>query len=362
MVWSGAQCSGRADDACPVAELIVVEEHVFNRPSAQNGDLSYDVHEGMSYLAGEQRAIVERAMELLRQGTVRLPSLPDTATRLIGLVSQPELSLKDLEGAVRDEPLLVARIIRVANSPFYRGASEIASLRQAIAMLGLDSVRSIVMQAVVESSVFKGLRAQELANEQRHAVVTAHFAQMVGELAGVSKTDAFLAGILHDVGRIVLPGLWDSLGVSTADLDRCRQLSAMCRRRHGAFPWQRNMPWVGTMILAMPPCRLRSRRAYKPWLQAKVWPCSWGCKPTNRLCSTALLRRKTPCLACWGSTPTRSRRFVNVRRQRSGSCRCPACTPSRRSARQPLGLRMVALRARARTRVRAKRRVFFGAW
>jgi len=106
---------------------------------------------------------------------------------------------------LRRDAALAAHLLRVANSALYRGPSAIVSLQQAVSRLGMERVRDVALAIACGTRVFavRGF-AKEVRAELRHALGTAEFAQRLARGLRLNVEEAFLAGLLHDVGRVVL--------------------------------------------------------------------------------------------------------------------------------------------------------------
>ncbi len=143
----------------------------------------------------------------LVQRVVNLPALPVVITRVLRLVEDPRSSAQDLVRVIGSDQALASRILRLANSAFYGFQREIVSLSHAVVLLGFDTVRSIVLAATVFNTVTDGGAASAFDRREfwRHAVATASGARMVARsLRMVDPEVAFLGGLLHDIGKVVL--------------------------------------------------------------------------------------------------------------------------------------------------------------
>jgi len=121
------------------------------------------------------------------------------------MTSSERSSAEELADVLHRDQAMTAHILRVVNSPLYRTRNPIDSLPQALNRLGFGMVREIAMVIACKQRVF---RAREFGPEVyrafRHSLATALFAQEVARTIHVDTEEAFLAGLLHDVGRPVL--------------------------------------------------------------------------------------------------------------------------------------------------------------
>lgn len=137
-------------------------------------------------------------------------ALPAISLQVLNLVAEPDLSLSQLTRVVSQDPAFSAAILKVANSPAYMGAQEIQTLRDAVSRLGLTEVgrvagmvsaRSLFQPQVRSEFAAFGSRWSDIFSE---SVVAARGAAWLCMRVKRSRSDhAFLAGILHDLGRSV---------------------------------------------------------------------------------------------------------------------------------------------------------------
>lgn len=138
-------------------------------------------------------------------GINALPSLPASVTELLASIDDPDADTEAIARRVARDQGLTARILRVANSPFYGQSRHIASIADAVILLGLRSVRALAVAASF-TSVFKvGSDAEsELRSFWKHGIAAALCARLLAARLGVAEEEAFISGLLHDIGRVAL--------------------------------------------------------------------------------------------------------------------------------------------------------------
>ncbi len=134
-----------------------------------------------------------------------LPTLPHVATKVMELLSGDDSSASDLDRVISRDQALTARVLKLANSALFGRRGMISTLTRAIVLLGFKTVQSLVIAASTEtlyratSSRFKDKLLWE------HAVAAALAAGFVArECRYASVEEAFTAGLLHDIGKVVL--------------------------------------------------------------------------------------------------------------------------------------------------------------
>lgn len=136
-----------------------------------------------------------------------LPTLPHILLKMLEICGNGETSIKDLSAVVQKDPSLSAHILRMVNSAYYNFPQKITSFRQAIGLVGMESVKNMAMSAAVYQ-VFFGLQKNPSFNLKVfwwHSFMCAVIAEMLAQKTAYPRPDeAFLAGLLHDIGKLVL--------------------------------------------------------------------------------------------------------------------------------------------------------------
>ncbi len=142
----------------------------------------------------------------LNNGSLILPTLPEVALRVRDVVDDPEASAADLSDIIITDAALSARLLKVANSPLYRGRLEIDTIQMAVARLGQKIIRSLVTSLVMEQ-MFQA--TSENLDRRLHALwehsteVSAICQVLASKQANIQTDEAMLAGLIHEIG--VLP-------------------------------------------------------------------------------------------------------------------------------------------------------------
>ncbi|MFZ3131306.1 MAG: HDOD domain-containing protein [Desulfosporosinus sp.] len=136
-----------------------------------------------------------------------LPPLPTSAMRVIALIKNPATSVQELETVIGQDPALTASILRQANSAFYGYARRISSLQEAIVRLGFQVIQGLAMSAAIAPLLKTQLVGYEIEQEGlwKHSLLTAMAAKRLCQRRKLPYGDvAFTAGLLHDIGKLVI--------------------------------------------------------------------------------------------------------------------------------------------------------------
>lgn len=137
---------------------------------------------------------------------VGLPPLPHVTVQVMRLIDDPRSSTRDFERVITQDAALAAKVLRMANSAYYGGNGRISSVSRAIAVLGMNSIRTIVMSLTFHAMVHARQRNSRFNRQEywRHSLATAIAGRVLARLKR-SKWDeeVFLAGLLHDIGKLI---------------------------------------------------------------------------------------------------------------------------------------------------------------
>jgi HD-like signal output (HDOD) protein len=135
-----------------------------------------------------------------------LPTLPRTLLRITEFINDPRASAKDLARIITDDQVLTARLLKLVNSSFYGFPQRIATVTDAILLIGFDAIRSLLLTTSVfdlfPARTVRSRRDQELLWD--HSLGCAVGAKVIaGAVRHQKIEELFVAGLLHDIGKIV---------------------------------------------------------------------------------------------------------------------------------------------------------------
>ncbi|MBN1912429.1 MAG: HDOD domain-containing protein [Pirellulales bacterium] len=134
-------------------------------------------------------------------------SLPTVAIRIIEVANDPSTGADDLLEAVQIDASMATRIVRTVNSSYYALQNKVGDLRLAISLLGFNEVRNLAMTAYV-AQLFKRTAGHATYSREglwNHLIGVAMVSRMIAQTSGrVPPREAYLAGLLHDLGLILI--------------------------------------------------------------------------------------------------------------------------------------------------------------
>lgn len=145
------------------------------------------------------------AQELI-DNKVRLCSLPDIYHRVVEIINDSRCSAARLAEVVGNDPALSGTLLKIVNSAFYGLPTKVGSIVRAIALIGNNELSALVMGISV-IRYFKNIPPEMVAMKKfwMHSVAVGVFARLLAHYKGdLSEEDLFIAGLLHDVGRLVI--------------------------------------------------------------------------------------------------------------------------------------------------------------
>jgi putative nucleotidyltransferase with HDIG domain len=128
-----------------------------------------------------------------------LPTLPSILTKLLRVIENPKVSLKEIGNFISNDPVLTSRVLRAVNSPIYGFPGRIASINQSLVLLGVNLIRGLLLGVSVFEAMKKGM-----AGLWEHSVGCATAARVIGQKIGLKEPDEVaVAALLHDIGKVI---------------------------------------------------------------------------------------------------------------------------------------------------------------
>jgi HD-like signal output (HDOD) protein len=140
-------------------------------------------------------------VETFNDPNYRPPPLPSVALELMSLTNRDDSTIDRIVRLLEQDEMLAGGLMRLIGSPLYAGRSPIRTLKEAVVRLGVRTVRDLVFETALSQGVFTLAEYSETIEQiRRHSTVTAYIARIVCKHAKMDEENAFLCGLLHDIG------------------------------------------------------------------------------------------------------------------------------------------------------------------
>jgi len=159
-------------------------------------------------LESPEEDLLWRLSQRIGSGELDVPVIPPGSMLALETANRPSVEVAQLVEVLSHDPLLTSELLRIANSALYATHNPAQSVHEAVMRIGLKSVRSVIFSAAMRASLSNARRLNEYAEEVwRQAQSVAHVARVLGRSVGFDAEQAYLIGLLHDIGKIALLGM-----------------------------------------------------------------------------------------------------------------------------------------------------------
>lgn len=183
----------------------------------------------MSHSTLTQLALQERTRREILHKSDLIPPLPDLVARLLGILNRKDTEPAHLETLLQNDQVLVAKMLAMVNSPFYGLNRSIRTIKEAVMVLGFRGVRSLVLATSTAKFLQRdfGCYGHSPKGLWLHAVSVAAGARRLAKACKLTLDEAevlFVAGLLHDIGKLVLVSYLNEAGPAAVVVDSvCEQ-------------------------------------------------------------------------------------------------------------------------------------------
>jgi HD-like signal output (HDOD) protein len=142
-------------------------------------------------------------LEALLQNPNALPTAPKVVDELISSFENPDVAVEEIATKLSLDPVLSAKLLRLANSAYYHVSRRIGNVEDAVRMLGFVTVRTLVISSGLVGG-FKTVPGMDLKRFWRYSLHTAVAAKWLAKKVGVNTDLAFTIGMMHGIGQLVM--------------------------------------------------------------------------------------------------------------------------------------------------------------
>ena len=198
-------------DASEGAGLGIILSLMLLRNAGINPDLFNIVPERDSFKVSisiplnlKKREITSTIKESILEDVQSLPTFPENILELQAMCNNPDATIDAISGKISLDPSLTAEVLRLSNSAFFTPGKRIKKINEAVLLIGLNNLNSILIASASRKILDRHYRRFEQIWE--HCNRTAYYARYIALEKGYGSIadSAFIAGLLHDIGKIVL--------------------------------------------------------------------------------------------------------------------------------------------------------------
>lgn len=152
----------------------------------------------------DKQAMLETARRMVAK-IDDLPTIPIVATQVLQLLDDPDVNVDKVADLMLTDQIMTARVMKMVNSPIYRPSHEITSLKRALVYLGIRHIKEIALTSSFISAFEDKGGVIDLSTFWAHAFGVGMVSKIIAEKLRYPDTEkAYLAGIIHDIGEVVL--------------------------------------------------------------------------------------------------------------------------------------------------------------
>ena len=154
-------------------------------------------------------AEIRKTLEKKFRDVYQLPTLPDTYSKLRRIMMNPKTSAHDVAAVIEQDQALSTKVLKIVNSAFYGFPQKVSTISHATVILGFNELRNIAFSASVINMFGSDSKSQMFNHAKfwEHALAVAAASRIIAKHVGVAcvknPEEAFMAGLVHDIGKIV---------------------------------------------------------------------------------------------------------------------------------------------------------------
>jgi len=142
-------------------------------------------------------------LEALFKQPQALPAIPKIVHELIDSFNSDDVSIDEIAKKLAADPVLSARLLRLANSAYYHVSRSVGTVNDALSMLGFVTVRTLVISSGLTGG-YKSMPGMDLSQFWRYSMHTAAVSGWLAKKASVNVDQAFTVGLMHAIGQLVM--------------------------------------------------------------------------------------------------------------------------------------------------------------
>lgn len=187
-------------------------------------------------LSPEARALENILISHFDGHDLQVPPLMQVVERALRRLAKDNCNFSEVARELNEDPVIAGSVLRIANSPLYRGTTKITSVQQGVTRLGHKAVRTLLLHESMRSAMFGAKGKDHFAEGLwKRSLASAVVMRELARLCGTDEEDAYLLGLLHDIGSVlVLRILRGELKFGRYQIDE-DEFDYLCQESHQEF-------------------------------------------------------------------------------------------------------------------------------
>lgn len=173
--------------------------------------------------------MTEQRLKKIHRYISRMPGLSTTVIKVMEICNNPVVSPNDLSRVISLDPVITGQVLMLINSAYYSLVQKVTSMTRAIIMLGINTVKNLSLSISVMTNIrskgpFRAFSVDEFLTHSIRVGVTAKFLSVVKHVPLLEREEYFVAGLLHDLGKIPLSNCFSEDYVQAFQLVKSQQV------------------------------------------------------------------------------------------------------------------------------------------
>ncbi|MFP4528838.1 MAG: HDOD domain-containing protein [Candidatus Kapaibacterium sp.] len=171
--------------------------------------------------------MLERPVTRKLESLSELPAIPHVISRVLDILDNPDTSAGQIARLIEQDQTLTARVLRVANSPFYGFSRRISTIDLAVVVMGTNAIKEIVMSLIIQRFFANiGRGTFDVRDFWKYSVFCGAAARLLARKMGYRLAgEAFVAGLMHDIGYLIMIEYFSNKFKKIRELQNSQSLS-----------------------------------------------------------------------------------------------------------------------------------------
>jgi len=148
---------------------------------------------------------IEYLINLIDSEKMEIPMLPDVVMKIMSLSQNKDAEISDYVELVKSDQAIALKVIKLANSPMYKGIRDVEDLNIAISRLGIESLKNFILMMSLQGKVFRNKDFKEMIEDiWRSSLLTAILSSKLAKYYSLNESKAYTMSLVHDIGEVVI--------------------------------------------------------------------------------------------------------------------------------------------------------------